>query len=76
MSKIARVVAKVTTVKTTVSVNKQDLINAVRTHFGLPIPDDADVCIRIPGGGDWSNELLDVNDDHPVTIDWETKTNE
>jgi hypothetical protein len=34
------------------------------------IPNDADVIVAVPGGGDWSNTELDVGVDHPLIIKW------
>jgi hypothetical protein len=38
----------------------------------LAIPEDARVTISIPGGGDWSNSNLDLDDGHKIDIRWET----
>jgi len=55
---------EVTTVKTTVvTITAQD----IREAFGLP--SRADVTLRVPGGGDWSNTNLDLCD-HPVKARW------
>lgn len=41
------------------------------TKAGYEIPNSAEIFICIPGGGDWSNTSLDIDDDHPVTITWQ-----
>lgn len=62
--------------KTEVTVDRFILLEAISTYMQLQIPSDADVTIRVPGGGDWSGELLDVNSENPVVIKWEERTNE
>lgn len=37
---------------------------------GLDIPTNARITIDVPGGGDWSNTSLDVDDANPVVITW------
>lgn len=34
------------------------------------IPDNATVEVGVPGGGDWSNTSLDIDQRTPVTIGW------
>lgn len=34
------------------------------------IPEDAQVSVLIPGGGDWSSTDLDVTEDRPIEIRW------
>jgi hypothetical protein len=36
------------------------------------IPANATVVVHIPGGGDWSNTELDIDERHPVEISWNT----
>ena len=35
----------------------------------VEVPPDADVYIRVPGGGDWSNQKLSL-DEHNVEVRW------
>jgi hypothetical protein len=42
----------------------------IRKRFRLP--DDAEIVVRVPGGGDWSNTDLAIKD-HPLTARF-TKT--
>jgi hypothetical protein len=37
----------------------------------LGIPPDARVSVHIPGGGDWSNQALDLNDRDTLDINWQ-----
>lgn len=36
--------------------------------------DNISVFVRVPGGGDWSNTDLEIDDEHPVNIVVETTT--
>ncbi len=40
---------------------------------GHDIPDNATVTFTTPGGGDWSNTDIDIDDDHPVIVEWITR---
>ena len=53
-----------TTKKTTFegTLTGKDLIKA----FGLP--EGAKVEFFVPGGGDWSNEIIEIDEEHPVYI--------
>lgn len=64
----------ITTTKHELKVTKSALIEALTSSVHLVgfIPLDADITVRVPGGGDWSNELLDITDDHPIIISWTT----
>ena len=44
---------------------------------GAQIPEDANVRIyfAVPGGGDWSNTEIDIDNQHPIYVEW-TKTEE
>lgn len=44
------------------------LIAAAGLHDG-DIPKSAEVMFHVPGGADWSNCSLEV-DDYPITIQW------
>lgn len=32
-------------------------------ELGLPVPDSAELIVRVPGGGDWSNMDLELNEE-------------
>lgn len=49
----------------------RELIKAQTSAFNIPT--DADICVYIPGGGDWSNTTLDIDEDHPIVIEWKTE---
>ncbi len=40
---------------------------ALLRQAGHEVPDNAGIYVRVPGGGDWSNEQLDI-DDAPIQI--------
>lgn len=39
---------------------------------GRPIPANATVVVGVPGGGDWSNTSLDIDERTPICIAWKT----
>jgi hypothetical protein len=43
---------------------------------GVTIPDNAEVQVffRVPGGGDWSNTDIDLDEDYPLTVRVKTQT--
>lgn len=43
--------------------------------YGL-IPKDARIFVDVPGGGDWSNMELNIDDDRPVVVTWSEVTME
>lgn len=43
---------------------------------GYLIPDHATVSFGVPGGGDWSNTDIDIDERHPVLVEWTNKTME
>lgn len=40
---------------------------AILRQCGHEVPDNAGIFVKVPGGGDWSNEQLDI-DDAPIQI--------
>lgn len=54
-----------------------DLVNGSLPTSLLPtpvsIPRSAEVTVHVPGGGDWSNTDLTIDNDLPVVITWEMK---
>lgn len=64
-----------TTITRTLKVGKAGLLAMVNHHLGSfdQIPDNAEVFVTVPGGGDWSNTNLDI-DDHSVEIVWTITT--
>ena len=39
---------------------------------GLEIPLGAAIFVQVPGGGDWSNTSLDIDEDCPIIVTWTT----
>lgn len=65
-------IAKIVTTKTSFKfeLSRYDLLNMAR-KAGHVIPDFASVEFYVPGGGDWSNTAIDIDDDdNPVVISW------
>jgi len=40
--------------------------------YTLDIPPNAEIKFLVPGGGDWSNTAIDVDDENPVWVEWKT----
>jgi len=54
-----------------------DIAQMLKKHprfFG--IPDDVTISFHVPGGGNWSNTSIDIDDGNPVYIEWQTETME
>jgi len=56
-------------VQTTRRVGAKITAAMIRKAFGLP--DGATVSVRVPGGGDWSNQVLDIDRDTTIAVSWE-----
>lgn len=52
-----------------ISLSGSDIYHLLREH-GLDVPDNASVVFCVPGGGDWSNVALDVDEENPVEVTW------
>lgn len=68
-------VKTVTTVDRTlrIELTRDDILRLLRAD-GYKIPNDADVEFRVPGGGDWSNMDVGIDEENPVSIRWKEKT--
>lgn len=55
----------------TVQIDDQDIRNFLSAK-GIVVPPDADVFVRVPGGGDYSNTNLEVTGGTPVQVTWQT----
>lgn len=64
----------VSTVQThTITLQGRDVVAMLRRD-GHDIPEKAVVTVTVPGGGDWSNMALNLDDaDQPIEITWETR---
>lgn len=58
-----------TITKKSVTVGRALLIELLQ-QARIDVPPDAEVFIRVPGGGDWSNQALSL-DEHNVQVKWE-----
>lgn len=61
----------VVTRRTHMEFERHDLLKALRA-LGYQIPDDADMFVQVPGGGDWSNTNLDIERDTNLHVRWTT----
>lgn len=66
-------VNKKTEITKTAKLDAKFIRQAVEFSEDIDIPENADVFIMVPGGGDWSNMRLDVDNDNPVTITWKER---
>jgi hypothetical protein len=62
-----------TVTKHELRISKSTLLEILR-HAGYSIPTASDVSafVHVPGGGDWSNEDLDLVE-APIVVSWETR---
>jgi hypothetical protein len=67
--KIEQMTMQKTTSRRTLRLTREDMLQALRL-LGVEISEDASVTIRmhVPGGGDWSNTDLDVDDENPIEV--------
>ncbi len=65
---------KVITTSHEVALTKVMLLALIRQ--GTPIPANANVFVSVPGGGDWSNTDLDIDDDIVIHVHWKTARTE
>lgn len=58
----------------TLNLDKKKLLAALNASLvgTVRIPEDAEVTIHVPGGGDWSDMDLTIDSDTPVEITWKT----
>lgn len=48
----------------------REMINLeLKAIGGNILPPDAEIYVQVPGGGDWSNEVLDLRD-FPLNVKW------
>lgn len=54
-----------------VKIGRAELLCALAHAGYTDIPADARVEFDVPGGGDWSNTSIDIDDQNPLVITWE-----
>lgn len=65
----------VTKVEHTIVIKKLDLLFWLKRKESVPVNDSVSVTITVPGGGDWSNQVLDINEVGGIVVKW-TETSE
>ena len=60
-----------TVVKHSAFVGRQEFVRLLREAGYAGVPDDAKITMQVPGGGDYSNMTLDI-DDMPITVKYIT----
>lgn len=63
---------KTTTIRHEITLDRDALLKLLREQ--LHIPENADVYFQVPGGGDWSNTSVDVDDENPIHVKWTVTT--
>lgn len=65
----------VTTTKMVIELDSNKIRDLLLDN-GISIPESASVRIyfAVPGGADWSSTDLDITQEHPVYVEWETVT--
>lgn len=56
--------------KVTITLDRRCLRDLLKER-GFDVPENAQINVRIPGGGDWSNTLLDITEECPVVVYYE-----
>lgn len=49
-----------------------DQLRELLKSAGVLVPPGAEITFTVPGGGDWSNMSIDIDDEHPITVSWKT----
>lgn len=65
----------VTQITKQIKLDRQILLELIAPYTDCgDIPQNAEIYIMVPGGGDWSNQKLDVNINDPIVISWQEVT--
>jgi hypothetical protein len=74
MSKLSKrlqpTIVKSTKTQSTLCLSGADIIELL-CEAGVDVPSGASVTFRVPSGGDWSGESIDIDAGHTITVDWE-----
>ncbi|OXE37512.1 MAG: hypothetical protein CGW95_00950 [Phenylobacterium zucineum] len=68
--KVKRLIRKTKVESCELRLGEDEILALLRTS-GIDVPPTAKVTFYVPGGGDYSNETLDVDRDNPVTVSWQ-----
>lgn len=69
-----KTVTVIRTEKRSFEMNRGDIAAALRA-LGVALPKDpveVRIYFAVPGGGDWSNTDIDIDDKNPVRVEWQT----
>lgn len=39
-------------------------------QIGITLPNNTQITFTVPSGGDYSGEVLDICDNHPIKVNW------
>lgn len=56
----------------TVELTNADIVELIEKRLDLTIENRAQVFVRVPGGGDWSNTALEIDEECPIVVTWES----
>lgn len=70
MSKLRKTTRRATTEEHRLEVDKALLLEALRAFGHHNIPAYAKIFVRVPGGGDWSNTNLHIDEDGVLHVCW------
>jgi hypothetical protein len=54
----------------TLDLSREMLLKVLRESGYAGLPDDAQVFVEVPGGGDWSNTDLSIEQRTPIRVRW------
>lgn len=64
---MAKFISSETHVKEEYEITRDDIICLLR-HKDVDVPDDAEIFMPVPGGGDWSHMNLHLGQDTPLKV--------
>lgn len=64
---------KIVTIDTVVTSRHRAVITADEIRTAFDLAPNAKICVDIPGGGDWSNTELCIDEIEGLVITWQTE---
>ena len=68
MEETTTTIVTATKTKTIHTFSRKELLDALGLTDECEIADDYEVTVTVPGGGDWSNQDLDIDRDTPLVV--------
>lgn len=60
------------TTRYTIKWSGKQIINMIRKHSKVAIPDNATVSFHVPRGGDWSDTEIEIDNENVAWVQWST----